>query len=201
MANDPLIILGEQNLSQKISEFYEKLDVDSQKLQEFVENPIGSIMSEVFPDTIENITSAKISESNKFLFIALKNDKFVNWATTYQDDLEKKIALPENQGRSIYDLIPRAEFISDLSKALIESGDQELIAKIISNVDISLPNARTVTVSDDIAIVTALAVAIVVVLTAIDITPKVPNPAEDLTIKPALLNSIVENLINQSKKL
>ncbi len=195
-----LLILGEEKqLQKKLSKLYAGFEKSPNKIDSFVANPTRELLKQLSPDSLANIPESRISDANRFLFTALRNKNFIKWATDYQANISQELVKPENASKSVHDLLSREQFLTDLSKALADAGDPALIRSTIASADASLVNARSVTVTDDIAVAVAAVVVIVVVISAIDVTPRVPNPANDITIKPALLRSLATKLTEKSR--
>lgn len=195
---DDLLVIQGKNVSDRLKALYGEFQADPERLQSFIDNPTGLVLRHVLPELAPSVPTQRISNSNKLLFSVLKNPDFAAWLQEYQSNLSAELDKPENQNKTLREILPREKFLEDLSTAMIDKGDKELIKGFLRSADSSLPMASETVVTDDIAVATKAVAILLVVITAIDVTPRAPNPLHDIAASPQQLRSIAEMLTQKA---
>jgi hypothetical protein len=193
------LIIESKDLSKKINKFLDKVSKSDASLEKFAKNPTFDILSDIVPDINDKMSKSQISDSNKLLFSILSNDKFRKWIITYQKTVSESIDNPINKNKTLDEILPREKVLEDLSQAIIEFGDKEIFKSVLRAADNSMPNAGTFVVTDDIAIVTIAVVALVVLVTAIDVTPRTLDSKFELILDAQKIRSIADTMVNKAK--
>ncbi len=157
----------------------------------FIKDPVGQVMKKVLPDHKPLIENQRLVDANEVLFSMVGKKKFITRMAGIQKKIEKEI--------KINNTIPdRDKILKDISAAIIAEGDATILKNFLQATDRSLPSTAG-WVTNEIVIVTAAVVALVVVITAIDFTPKVdPNFGENF-ISPSDLTALTRELVKQAK--
>lgn len=192
------LLIENKDLPKKVNQLLEKVSENEDALNEFVKNPVQVILEELPTEIGYNITKANISDGNKLVFSILSNAKFRNWLIEYQKGAEIEMSKPTNSEKSIDEIFSKDKILEDLSSAIFEYGDKEIFKSILRGADNSLPNAGTYVVTDDIAVAVAAVVALLVVVSAIDVTPRTVNSNFELLINAQRIRSISDTMITKA---
>lgn len=106
-----------KDLREKTASFFDRLDADSRFRSEFLANPSGTALSNVFGS---DAGAQQASAANRVLFAMLANDRFRTWLETYETQRDGKT-------------LTREEFARDFAKAIIDYADRDIIDGLFSH--------------------------------------------------------------------
>jgi len=125
------LLIKKDGLPDKINLLLENISKNDKALNEFVKNPF-QVLAKNMPDEIGKMSATSISDSNKLLFAVLANNEFKNWLIKYQAEAEIEMSKPENANKSIEEIFPGDKVYKDLSAAIIEYGNQQILTAVLS---------------------------------------------------------------------
>ncbi|WP_221091187.1 hypothetical protein [Deinococcus aquaedulcis] len=201
MKSEDLLRFQGNDVLQKLNLMYQDFRDDPKTVESFVDDPTDFIAKRVLLESQPNIIPQAVSRSNKFLFSVLSNERFREWVREYQDELNERFKDPINNNKSLGDILPREEVIKKFVEAMYEHGDKDILYNFVANIDISDKTESEAVVTHDVAVVTAIAVALIVVVTAIDITPRTSHILSNTMLSANDLRSLSEAMIKRVESL
>lgn len=181
------------DLEQRMQGLVAKLGADKALMSRFETEPTQVLLKEVVPEYNAADFDARLSTSNTFLMSALANDGFRNWAANYQKELAERTRGAADLGAALPD---RKQILDDIAAALVASQDKQLVSDWSEHIGMS----GTVTVTDDIAVVTKAVIALVVLVTAIDFTPFAPEDPNGGVVAASDVRALSDALVASAKR-
>jgi hypothetical protein len=196
-----LLVLKQDGLRGKVANLFALIKSDAEVKRIFINNPSHAVLSAILPKGAE-LPPQRLSESNRFLFSVLANAEFREWLGTYQAKLSERV----RAGESAREVVNKGRVAQDLAQALARFGDQSTIQSLLErNQLLSQPEDATYVVrAVELYVETYVAVAVVIVLVlfAIDISPVTEGEAAaDLKLTPGELRGIADQLIQHAENL
>lgn len=111
------LVLKKGDLRKNTAALFEKLESDEKLRDRFIQNPVQMLSERVFKQKVPRQT---VSESNRFLFSILANERFLDWLAKWK---------AENRDRKL----EKNEFNRAIAGALIEFGDENLGASVVAS--------------------------------------------------------------------
>ncbi|WP_387466251.1 hypothetical protein [Photorhabdus sp. RM323S] len=148
----------------------------------FLNNPTGTIAAH-FPEVIGKVNIEKVGEANKLVFSIMANDDFRNWAISYSQKLKHNFSISSAKK------INKDEIRMDVAKAILKSGDQDIVYALLneqSRKDGLTTEDMQSKIDSIIAVETVIvliAVAVIhVAITAMDFNPYAPPTGPDIHV-------------------
>jgi len=155
---------------------------DSEQVGKHIASELVSILR---PEDAARLGTEGLRAADTFLLSCVRNPGFMRWLGTMQSEIETEMHL--DQLSSASEIANRKLPLHRIAEGLVAYGDPALLSPILT-----LPRARPgseAVVTHDVAVVTAIAVAVIVVITAIDVTPRVPHEGN---VTPAEMRAIAD---------
>lgn len=198
MASSSELVVKIPDLSNRMNSLIQRLGTDDALMANFGAKPADVVLENVLKGFDVDLSQAQLSASNKFLQSALKNASFREWATSYQRNLRGQAF--NSAGDVDVSKLDRKKVLEDIAQALLNSGDRNLVVDWSEHLSNSRRLPDSVVVTDDIAVVTKGVAVLLVVVTAIDVTPYVPQDLDRVFVAPSDIRALSDAIVTSMPK-
>jgi hypothetical protein len=134
MRAEQLLILDRDEFAERAKGLFNQIQTSAGYREYFVANPVGVIHEAIFGGS-SSLDHAGINQGNRILFSLLSNPRFVEWARTFEEQIDHEVVQALESGdkdalRLIATRLHRDKLYPEVIKSIFEFGDPELLYSV-----------------------------------------------------------------------
>lgn len=159
--------LSEVNLGETLKTLAADIASSGSLRDNLAANPLKVLIERAFPGRVWEIPEAQLSRGDSLLLSAMANPDFVARMSGLQRDMVARYEAGETVTREVV--------IGQVAEVLTQTADPAITGAWLNVADASNPGSVAGIFVDEIAVATKAVILLLVVITAIDVTPYAPD--------------------------